>query len=464
MSTAPMPDPTQAADNSVTQRILALIAAAQNRQASGDTSPVMAQQPLAQPASPNPQAAAMAPPLFPAPVTAQTNIASTPPASPMAQQIAAGAPFSSIPSQPQPQQAPQVQQAPPGPGPVKRGLTAFLYGGGQALLQHAGLPTDYEKQQNAAKLAISQQAANDNSQYRQALTDLTTGKSAQLDAQNQPYTFGMDNSIPAQLRGQTFPSVVASGLLKVLSQNTGKTDVANISAGARTDVAQTNADSRERLANAQLAVRQAIADRNYGLAAKRLSLAGGNQDLRQLEYRMRAYGTGADGQPLPGVEFTADGTPVGTGTQANIRPTTNARNAGERADTMQDLAIRIRGALNDPEIRSGLGPLTGRINDIKGHAGILDGPLAELRNDLVSYGAFQAGLHPVRGIGGLQYFDKVMGGLGQTPEELLGKITSNDATAKSVQGVARGHLATNPPATPLAVHPFFSQFGGTVKP
>lgn len=354
-----------------------------------------------------------------------------------------------------PQAAPpnvaQTPAPPPSqPGPIKSflqhlasGLGASVYGGQQALLQHLGLPTDYEKQQNALKVGLQQQAANDTSQYRQALTDLTQGKSAQLDQLTSPYAISKDDqSVLPQFRGAATTFGGYQALQKLSGGVQGKTDVANIGAAAKTDVAQTNADSRERLANAQLDVRQAIADRNYKLAAQRLSLAGGNQNLRQLEYRMRAYGTGADGQPLPGVEFTADGTPVGTATQTNVRPTTTARNAGERADTMQDLATRIRGALNDPDIRAGLGPLSGRINDLKGQAGVLDGPLAELRNDLVSYGAFQAGLHPVRGIGGLQYFDKVMGGLGQTPDQLLAKLSSNDATARSVQQVAKGNGPT----------------------
>lgn len=341
---------------------------------------------------------------------------------------------------------PEVTQ---GPGPVKSflqhlvgGLGQATYAGSQSALQKLGMPTDYEKQQNAAKLAIAQQAANDTSAYRKSLTDLTQGKSAQLDQLTAPYAIAPnDQSVLPQFRGQSTTFGGYQALQKLSGQTQGKTDVANIGATARTDVAQTNASSRERLAEAQLGVRQAIADRNYGLAAQRLKMAGSNLGLRQLEYRMRAYGTGADGQPLPGVEFSADGIPVGTATQANIRPTANARNASERADTMQDLATRIRGALNDPEIRAGLGPVSGRINDVKGHAGVLDGPLAELRNDLVSYGAFQAGLHPVRGIGGLQYFDKVMGGLGQTPEELLGKLSSNDATSRSVQQVGRGTTA-----------------------
>lgn len=117
-------------------------------------------------------------------------------------------------------------------------------------------------------------------------------------------------------------------------------------------------------------------------------------------------------------------------------PTTQARNAGERSTTMLDLDARIRSALKNPEILKGTGPLAGRLSEMENRLGTLPHDLSELKNDLKSYGAFQAGLHPVRGIGGLEYFDKVMGGLGQTPEELLGKLDSNKATAESVKKVA----------------------------
>lgn len=130
-------------------------------------------------------------------------------------------------------QAPQIAQPPSAnvaptpppsqPGPIKSflqslvgGLGTAAYAGTQGALQRLGLPTDYEKQQTAAKLALQQQAANDTSAYRQSLTDLTQGKSAQLDAQNAPYTFGTGTDIPAQLRGQTFPTIVATALQKAL--------------------------------------------------------------------------------------------------------------------------------------------------------------------------------------------------------------------------------------------------------
>lgn len=113
-------------------------------------------------------------------------------------------------------------------------------------------------------------------------------------------------------------------------------------------------------------------------------------------------------------------------------PTQNTRNAGERSETMLDIDSRIRTALNNPELRKGTGPIAGRLSEIQGKYGSLPHDLAELQNDLISYGAFQAGLHPVRGIGALEYFEKVMGGLKQNPEELLGKLDSNKATAESV--------------------------------
>ncbi len=346
-------------------------------------------------------------------------------------------------------QAPEAAPPPqaPQPGPIKSflqqlvsGLGGVAHAGTQGALQRLGLPTDYEKQQNALKMGLQQQAQDTNESYRQAMADLATGKASQLDQITAPYSIAKDDqSVLPQFRGSTTTFGGYQALQKLSGTTQGKTDVANINVEGKKDVAQTQADSRERLAQAQLQVRAAIADRNYGLAAQRLKMAGSNLGLRQLEYRLRAYGTGADGKPLPGVEFTADGTPVGTATQTNVRPTTNARNAGERGETMQDIGTRIQGALNDPEIAAGLGPIQGRINDLKGQAGILDGPLAELRNDLVSYGAFQSGLHPVRGIGALQYFDKVMGGLGQTPEQLLAKLASNKATTGSVINVAKGN-------------------------
>jgi len=119
-------------------------------------------------------------------------------------------------------------------------------------------------------------------------------------------------------------------------------------------------------------------------------------------------------------------------------PTSIARSAGARAETMLDLDARIRTALSNPELAKGTGPIEGRLREIQGKYGSLPHDLAELNNDLISYGAFQAGLHPIRGIGGIEYFEKVMGGLHQDPAQLLGKLDSNRATAESVIKQAGG--------------------------
>lgn len=240
MSANPIPDPSQqpiTASDPRVQQILAMIQAksSQTPMATTDappppqiqaapTPPVPTQlggPTLAQQANPNPVPAPQVTPFPP---------------------MQAGAPQLAPP--PQPNVVPE-----PKPGPVKSflqqlvsGLGSTAYAGTQAGLQHLGIPTDYEKQQNAAKLALQQQAANDTSGYRQALTDLTQGKSAQLDAQNAPYTFGTTSDVPAQLRGQTFPTIVATALQKALGvqQLKGQTSEANTAARDATTLAGKN--------------------------------------------------------------------------------------------------------------------------------------------------------------------------------------------------------------------------------
>jgi hypothetical protein len=183
------------------------------------------------------------------------------------------------------------------------------------------------------------------------------------------------------------------------------------------------------------------------MAQQRIDNAKANQSvalerlgLSEKQYEMRAHGT-ENNVPLPGSMTTEQGQPVGTALQGNVRPTGTQRDAAGRADTMLDLDARIRKALQNPIITNGTGPLAGRLSEAEGRLGTLPKDLSQLRNDLVSYGAFQAGLHPVRGIGALQYFDKVMGGLGQNPDELIGKLDSNKITAESVKRVGSPRTA-----------------------
>ena len=198
----------------------------------------------------------------------------------------------------------------------------------------------------------------------------------------------------------------------------------------------------------QAAARLETAKQNALTAQRRLALSNKN-------YMMHAYGTDDQGNELPGVLHDANGNPIGSVQAQNVRPTAGQRDAAGRADSMVDIGNRIRASLDDPEIQSYLGPIRGRVSAAQGEAGLLPDKVSQFRNDLVSYGAFQAGLHPVRGIGALQYFDHVMGGLGQTPEELRGKLNSNDETAADVQrvgtmpttdGLKRARTAPNGPA------------------
>lgn len=177
---------------------------------------------------------------------------------------------------------------------------------------------------------------------------------------------------------------------------------------------------------------------SHELLKKRLGLS-------EREFEARTHGTD-QGEALPGAMVDNSGKTVGTAFQANVRPTTSQRDAAGRAHTMEDVEGRIRQALKNPEIQKGTGPLAGRLSEAQGRLGTLPKDLAELQQDLVSYGAFQAGLHPVRGIGAMQYFEKVMGGLGQDPEQLIGKLDSNAKTAKSVEKTGDMRTAGSPAA------------------
>lgn len=132
------------------------------------------------------------------------------------------------------------------------------------------------------------------------------------------------------------------------------------------------------------------------------------------------------------------------GVNAVATPTAAQRGMGERAATVDDLDAKIRLALENPLIKNEMGPISGRLDKVQGKFGTLPKDLAELQNDLISYGAFQAGLHPVKGIGALRYFEEVIGGLGQEPAQLLGKMDSNLSTSASVQRVA-GRKPPPPP-------------------
>ena len=95
------------------------------------------------------------------------------------------------PMQPVPQAGPDQ-----GVSPVKRFLTNFMYGMGQGALQHVGLPTDYEKQQNVIQQNQRQQQLNDQAGEMSSLIGLhyqqtqDAQRKAQQEAQDAQMTAG----------------------------------------------------------------------------------------------------------------------------------------------------------------------------------------------------------------------------------------------------------------------------------
>ncbi len=240
--------------------------------------------------------------------------------------------------------------------------------------------------------------------------------------------------------------------------------------GSRKELADANAEyAKAKAANAPALLD--LAKRRIDNANHTASIAERRLGLSENQFEMRAHGT-QGGEALPGAILGDDNKPVGTAFQGNVRPTATQRDAAGRAQTGEELEARIRKALNNPELAKGTGPLEGRLKELQGRLGTLPTDLSELRNDLVSYGAFQAGMHPVRGIGALQYFDKVMGGLGQDPSELIGKLNSNHATAESVKKVGSpktvgsdtaAHQQTSAPVDPYVKAYADQYFGGDVN-
>ena len=222
MSANPIPDPSQqpiTSDDPRVQQILALIRARQQ-----PIAPDPSQQPTPQIPQPSPIQQAIQPP----------DAGPPPPVSNLPPMGVSTPPQFDAPA------APVVTQK---PGPVKSflqslvsGLGGAAYQGTQGALERLGLPTDYSKQQDALKIGLQQQQANSLEGLRADEGARYAAMTAQTNAQNEPYTFGTDDSVPASLRGQTMPFNAAQALQKILTQNLGKTDVASIGADSRVAV------------------------------------------------------------------------------------------------------------------------------------------------------------------------------------------------------------------------------------
>lgn len=138
------------------------------------------------------------------------------------QQVAA------MPPPPQPNVEPPmatVEVPQPKPGPIKSLLTNLLYGGGQAMLQHVGLPTDYEKQQNALKIQLAQQQQQSLEQYRQAEGNRMEAQTAATTQGIEPFTIP-NQPIFGSFAGQTLPKNAAVAVMQKMAGLASAQDIA----------------------------------------------------------------------------------------------------------------------------------------------------------------------------------------------------------------------------------------------
>jgi hypothetical protein len=208
-------------------------------------------------------------------------------------------------------------------------------------------------------------------------------------------------------------------------------------------------------ANAKAALDKAKNDPNspaYQLAYKQLQAAlrrtaaiEGNLGLRQAEYNANYFGTDASGQnPLPGAPANPDNPTQAEGLKtANVtKPTTEMRNKASTAQSVIDTGNTLLQQLQDPTIRGQIGPVISRARSLEDFLGALPPQLAAFKTNMGSMAAFTAGLHPVRGIGAIQHFDRVFNGPGgvRSPEALEATIKQMADTASKIK--ARGSVPT----------------------
>ena len=285
----------------------------------------------------------------------------------------------------------------------------------------------------AEKIRSSSEAKDADRAIKQAAEDRKKGESdAKIDAHLRDTGWKLDDKgevVPLPYEEMTLKQRDAHDTqeaIRTLRNSQGELAEAHteLAEAQKNNIPQQMELARKRIATAQT---------NAATALQRLGLSREQFNLK--------VGGAPESEAHPGQLVDDNGKTVGTAFQGNVKPTGTQKDAAGRAETMEVLDSRIRKALQNPLLRSATGTLAGRLSEIEGKVGTLPSDLAELRNDLVSYGAFQAGMHPVRGIGAIEYFDKVMGGLGQSPEELIGKLNSNKATAESVKHVGTPHTA-----------------------
>jgi hypothetical protein len=173
---------------------------------------------------------------------------------------------------------------------------------------------------------------------------------------------------------------------------------------------------------------------NAGKAVGARMLQAETAHLRYLE---SAYGTGADGSPLPGapVMHNADGSvsPVGTANSKFVTPTINARGRAESANAVIKQGEQILSKLQDPSYSSHFGYFRGPWVHLtaEGAIGTNDPSKAELVADLASMASLLPKLHDFRAKGAMTEFLHQLN-VSDSPQAIAAAIKAFQGVAKNI--------------------------------
>lgn len=187
------------------------------------------------------------------------------------------------------------------------------------------------------------------------------------------------------------------------------------------------ADARkeyEKAKTANIPTEMHMAQQRIDNATKNQSVALQRLGLSRDQFNMRAFGTGPDGQALPGSVIGDDNKPVGTAFQQNVRPTGQERNKA-------DLASSAREQLGDiahiMESRKDIfGPVNGRKTDFNVWLGSQDPDAQRFRAARTIAGDHLAGVFGGRSEAALSALDSAIGQFKDNPEAAIAGVRQLD--------------------------------------
>jgi hypothetical protein len=376
----------------------------------------MSQLQLPAPVAPNVQGPPQAAPPSQVPWPAQVND----PAQQQPQQApqqAPQAPPQAAPQQQQPnpaqmqQQLQQIAQTPmqpvpqagpdQGASPVKRFLTNFFYGAGQAALQHVGLPTDYDKQQAVIQHNDRQQEINQHAAETSSLIGLhqQQGQLAAVQAARQsdeesfmaigPQGAAITGLSPdTQVRKKDYAGVLVAGMRGNFQQGVADTragaSTANNAATNQTKLTTNAANNQNKLTAQQM--RDATSSGNV---AQRLNAAAG-----------------VPGQP------------------AQPKPTVADRNRQSLAKIALDSLADVEDVVKRRPDKIGM--LAGRATNVEQMLGSNDPDLVAIGNAVHNFAMANAGIHGSRSHENVVDAENMLlNHMRNGPEGMMGGIRTN---------------------------------------